>query len=105
MKAIQRPDNTNMHDLKPGEWCWQVMDMTRRGGPADHRAFSFHTPNPSERAWGLLNQRPPGDPRNWAITGDGDTITVSPSIHNNPGAGEVNGEWHGFLTNGVWQSC
>ena len=34
----------------------------------------------------------------WKIDGDGDTITLSPSIHFDPGGSR---EWHGFLRGGV----
>lgn len=102
MKAVQRPDGTLVHDLAPGEWCWQPMTREGRG---EWRAFAFRTPSPSERGWGMLNQRGPGREPWWEITGDGDTITVRPSIHNNPGAGEAEGEWHGFLEAGHWRSC
>lgn len=34
----------------------------------------------------------------WKIVGDGDTITLSPSIHFDPGGDR---EWHGWLKNGV----
>ena len=91
MKAVQRPDDTSLWDLAPGEWCWYHVDNSRRGGPADQRAFCFHTPNPSDRAWGLLNHHWPDNGRWWQISGDGDTITVSPSIFNNPGAGKDQG--------------
>ena len=47
------------------------------------------TSSTSQGAW-----RGPG----WTITGDGESITLSPSIHFDPGGDR---EWHGFLTNGV----
>lgn len=40
---------------------------------------------------------PPFEP-GWAITGDGTSISLSPSIHYDPGGKH---EWHGFLTDGV----
>lgn len=105
MKAVQRPDNTLLDDLAPGEWCWYRFDFTDRGGPADHRALAFRTPNPHPRAFGMLNACWPDGGRWWRVAGDGDTITVAPSIHNNPGAGADRGEWHGYLLNGLWGAC
>lgn len=38
--------------------------------------------------------------RKWAVSGEAPNLTVTPSIHINPGNGPVRGEWHGFITNG-----
>lgn len=87
MKAVQRPDNTFPRDLEPGEWAWYQAGL------------AFRAPSGHEESCGVLNRA--GGPT-WTITGDGDTITVNPSIHVKPGAGAEQGEWHGWLVNGEW---
>lgn len=39
----------------------------------------------------------PAFERGWSISGEGIALTLSPSIHYNPGGSR---EWHGWLTNG-----
>lgn len=98
MRARQRLDHTDPWDLAPGDWCWNhVNPHGKPEGPAE-RWLLYHSPNPHVRAFGMLDSR-------WTVTGDGEAITVSPSIHNNPGKGADGGEWHGFLTAGEWTSC
>lgn len=38
--------------------------------------------------------------RRWDVSGEAPNITVSPSIHINPGEGPTRGEWHGHIVNG-----
>lgn len=40
--------------------------------------------------------------RGWTITGEGLSISLSPSIHYDPGGSR---EWHGFLTDGELRGC
>lgn len=98
MKAVQRATGTMPFLLAPGEWCWQPVDLTSFGGPSNFMGLCYHSPNLAEQSYGMLNHR-------WAISGDGDTITVSPSIWILAGRGAEAGEWHGFLTNGQWSNA
>lgn len=36
----------------------------------------------------------------WNVTGDEDTLTITPSLFMSPGAGKPT-EWHGWVTNGM----
>jgi hypothetical protein len=38
--------------------------------------------------------------RRWDVSGEAPMITVSPSIHRNPGGGAARGEWHGHIIAG-----
>jgi hypothetical protein len=42
-------------------------------------------------------RKPPQSP-SWAWTGGKEAATLSPSVHHV-------GHWHGWLKNGVWESC
>ena len=50
---------------------------------------------------GVLHFRPHPSP-SWQWDGNRDKPTLSPSVHDMP-----NGKthWHGYLRNGVWESC
>lgn len=97
MKATQIFDEDNYQPNK-GEWRWVIVDYSGRpgGGPSNYKTIIYASPGAVENGgWGILDDR-------WIITGDGDNICVTPSIHCSPGRGIENGEWHGHLTDGQW---
>ncbi len=51
---------------------------------------------------GRVNFALPGQEGGWSWNGDLDKPTVQPSVYFNRGRP---GEWHGYLTDGVWRSC
>lgn len=97
IKAVQRDRDAEdliPCELKPGEWYWVTVNYGDNCPP--HRTIAYASPNPNGTSYGMLDKR-------WTITGDGENITVSPSIWIMPGKGKENGEWHGYLQNGVWR--
>lgn len=51
---------------------------------------------------GVLAFRPHPSP-SWEWDGNKETPTLSPSVHDIPAGGKTH--WHGYLRNGVWESC
>lgn len=83
-QGTRRPDGTELHDLKPGEYA-------QSGGGL----LWLCLPNGLH---GAVNRE------NWTITEEDDgTITVSPSILTNGAAEFGVGSWHGYLEHGVWR--
>ena len=84
-----------------------VSDIDSPGAPAG----AFELFNAGERAFagmiyicpcgcgakGALNFRPHESP-SWDWDGNRDAPTLSPSVHHV-------GHWHGWLRNGIWESC
>lgn len=80
MNAVRRFD-VGPHQLEPGEWVLV---------PEFDTVYAC-CPNGT-----LANLK------NHTVVIDGDTLTVTPSILCNQGKP---GEWHGYITNGVWNPC
>jgi len=55
---------------------------------------------------GVLRFRPHESP-SWEWNGDRDAPTLTPSVHDQIvlSDGTKRTHWHGYLTNGVWESC
>lgn len=83
---------------------WELANLKEKPG-----AFDFYTAGDRERAGiiyicpcgcgatGALAFRPHESP-SWDWNGEIETITLSPSVHHV-------GHWHGWLRNGIWESC
>lgn len=84
LKAIQIADCRDLEDFPVGGWAW----LHRRTG------IIFKLPNGN---LGSIHAD------RWSLTGDGETITASPSIWHRQGQGSEAGEWHGFLQAGEWR--
>ena len=90
MKAVQVLDlDKELEDFAPGEWQWL----------AERVGIIFRLPN------GHLGSITNYGNHKWSVTGDGETISATPSIWYRAGQGPAAGEWHGYLTNGEWLPC
>jgi hypothetical protein len=83
----RRPDDTDFHDLSPGDYafqgwtrppCWFVRDPSGVPGNLTNHTVVIH---------------------------DDGTITVSPSILTTAHDGDRKALWHGWLERGVWREC
>jgi len=84
-------DDHDWFDLEPGEY-YRPKDLRLEGRGQIQ----------------LVIMLPNGDAflvdRRWTISGDGGTLTISPSLWMSPGAGKPS-EWHGWVQNGELREC
>lgn len=82
-QGSRRPDGTELHELKPGEYAFAPNGET----------LWLCLPNGLHGA--VTRDR-------WTITSEGEgPVTVDPSIETTGGSGAEH-YWHGYLKHGVW---
>lgn len=101
-KAIQAD-----HDdptIQPGEYCYATPGKGRRLDQGDHLLFACPGCGRSGAIRAAHPKPPNGNGATWDITGgsldDITTLTLTPSINCVGCCG-----WHGYLRNGVFESC
>lgn len=104
MKMRQLPDDTRFSRYpgadvpawQPGDWCW----YTRQG--VGHAGIILCLPNigHTTMTWPGVQDTNHYIKARWTFTGDGATISATPSLWFAQGDGKAKGEWHGWVRNG-----
>lgn len=100
MQGRRVPDETRVHDMKPGDYG--RMQINTGGGP--FWAWWFCTPN---GIFGRLSMSE-DSPNHHHVEEHADgTITVLPQENNSNSIltkGANDSEWHGYIRHGVWEA-